>query len=136
MSSLLLPVYKLRRKNTQAENTCRIIFEKAKGRAWWRSKQRERERERLRWSFRLKGFYKKGAMRNFAKFTRKQQAVLEFLFFDKFRRWSVTSLKTKHKNRCFLENFAKFASDYRNTNSSERGTGNGTVIYDTKIQTY
>ena len=132
MSSLLLPVYKLRRKNTQPENTCRIIFEKAKGRAWWPSKQRER----LCWSFRLKGFYKKGAMRNFAKFTRKQQAVLEFLFFDKFRRWSVTSLKTKHKNRCFLENFAKFASDYRNTKSSERGTGNGTVIYDTEIKTY
>ena len=59
-----------------------------------------------------------------------------YFFFDKFRRWSVTSLITKHKNRCFLENFAKFASDYRNTKSSERGTGNGTVIYDTEIKTY
>ena len=32
MSSLLFPIYKLSRKNTQPENMCDIVFEKAKGR--------------------------------------------------------------------------------------------------------
>ena len=32
LSSLLLPVYKLSRENTQPENMCDIVFGKAKGR--------------------------------------------------------------------------------------------------------
>ena len=33
LSSLLLPVYKLSRENTQPENMCNNVFEKAKRRA-------------------------------------------------------------------------------------------------------
>ena len=32
MSSLLFPTYNISRKNTQPENMCDIVFEKAKGR--------------------------------------------------------------------------------------------------------
>ena len=58
LSSLLLPVYKLNPENTQPENMCSNVFEKAKSRA--------EKAEVFMQKQPSEGFLKKGVMRNFA----------------------------------------------------------------------
>ena len=58
LSSLLLPVYKLSRENTQPENTCKDVFEKPKRRA--------RKAEVFMQRQPSEGFFKKGILINFA----------------------------------------------------------------------
>ena len=58
LSSLLLPVYKLSRENTQPENMCNNVFEKAKRRAGNAEVFMQKQPP--------EGFFKKGDMRNFA----------------------------------------------------------------------
>ena len=77
------------------------------------------------------GFYKKGVVRNFAKFTRKH--LCRSLFFDKVRRYrSATSLEERlqafscefceiYKNTFFAEHHRTTASDYSSINSSDGG---------------
>ena len=58
LSSLLLPVYKLSRENTQPENMCNNVFEKAK--------RRTGKAEVFMQKQPSEGFFKKDVMRNFA----------------------------------------------------------------------
>ena len=58
MSSLFLPVYKLIRENTQSENMCNNVFEKAKRPA--------RKAEVFVQKQLSEGFFKGSFMRNFA----------------------------------------------------------------------
>ena len=77
----MFPTYKLRRKDTQPENTYDVVFEKAKGRGRAVNKlfmQKQPSEE----------FFKKGLTRNIAEFLRKHLCRMSF--------W------------CFLVNFAKF----------------------------
>ena len=89
MSSLLFPVYKLSRENTQPENMCAIVFEEAK-----KSPSHKRVFMQKQPSER---FFKKGAMRNFVKFTRKQ--LCRNLFFDKVKlcRFRLANLKHRYQ---------------------------------------
>ena len=68
-------------------------------------------------------FYKKGANRNFAKFTGKH--LYQSLFFNKVAILSpATLLKKKLRRRCFPVNFAEFLrtpfSEYLWTTTSDR----------------
>ena len=75
-----------------------------------------RKGERSRWeskqnkwlckSSRLKGFYKKGVLRNLATFTKKY--LCRNLFFDKVRRCRSATLLMRLQHGCFLVNFVKF----------------------------
>ena len=51
-------------------------------------------------------FYKKGVLKNFAKFTGKQ--LCQSLFFNKLQGSPTTLLKKKLWDRCFPVNFVKF----------------------------
>ena len=65
MSSLLFPFSKLSRENTQPENMCDIVFEKAEGR---RGKV---NRTSVYVEVVVRRILKKGDMRNFEEFTKK-----------------------------------------------------------------
>ena len=89
----------------------------------------------------FKGFVKKGAMRNFAKLTRKHPC--RNLIFDEIDQNSV-DLQLIKKHRCFLVNFGKFVRTLTLQRIARRlllitavsiGKGelmNKTVNYDTK----
>ena len=74
LSLLLFLVYKLSRENTQPENICDIVFEKAQGRAGKVDKTSVYAEAALR------RFFKNRFMRNFAEFAKKKKKVLEPLF--------------------------------------------------------
>ena len=76
MRSLLFPTYKLSGKNTQSENVCGIVFEKAKGFG------RTIKRASVYTEGASEGFFKKGIMRKFAEFTRKHLYWNPFLVFS------------------------------------------------------
>ena len=85
MNSLFLPVYKLSQENTLPENMRDIIFEKTKGRGGKVNRTSVMEKQPF------EGFFKKGLMRNFEKFTRKHLRWI--LFFDNVKLCrSATSL--------------------------------------------
>ena len=73
MSSLLVPVYKLSRENTQPKNICDIVFEKVldlDGKINGRVLMQKQPSE---------GFFKKGFMRIFAEFKKNICAGISFL---------------------------------------------------------
>ena len=91
MSLLLFLVYKLSRENTQPENICDIVFEKAQGRAGKKDKTSVYAEAALR------RFFKNRFMRNFAEFAKKKKKKKKCrnLFFSKVKLFkSATSLKT------------------------------------------
>ena len=59
------PVFKLSPENTQPENMCDIVLEKAKGRGGTVNRTSVYAEEPS------EGFFRKGVLRNFAEFTRK-----------------------------------------------------------------
>ena len=112
MSSLLFPVYKLSRENTQLENMWDRFWKEK--RLWWDSKQKECLYRRSRPKGSLKKDYEK-----FSKFTRKH--LFQNPFFDKVKLCrSATSLKARLYHRCFLVNFAKFVRKHILQNTTER----------------
>ena len=129
MSSLLFPVYNLNWENTQPKNMCDIVFEKAKGCGGTLTEQVFVQKQPP------EGFFKKGVMRIFPKFTRKH--LCWNLFFDEVKLCrSATSLKARLSRRCFLVNFCKICkntyfaehhwatvSDYSSIKSSEGRIG-------------
>ena len=104
MSSLLFPVYKLSRENTLPENMCDIVFEKMKGGGGTERVFTQKHPS--------EGFFQKGVMRNFAKFTRKhlcrKNETLAQLFSCEFRKLC--------KNTNFAERHRTTVSDYSSIN--------------------
>ena len=74
MSSLLFPTYKLNQKNTNPENMCDIVFEKAKVRG------RTVNRASI---YAEAAVFEKGVMKNFAEFTRKHLYRNSILVFSR-----------------------------------------------------
>ena len=105
LNSLLFPLYKSSRENTQPENKRDIVFEMVKGRAG----KINRTSLYVEAEVRIEGFFKKGVMRNFAKFTKKTIcAGISFLIRLNSNCKSATSLKMSLSCRCFLVKFPKF----------------------------
>ena len=104
LSSFLLPVYKISRKNAQPENMCDIVFDEAK--CYGRRVNRTSDHAEVIMQL-SEVFYKKAVKRNFAKLTIKH--LRRVVFFNKVRCCrSAASLKTRLQRRFFLVNFAKF----------------------------
>ena len=130
LSSLLFPVYKLSRENTQPENMCDIVFEKAKVHGGTVNRTSDYAEAAVR-----SGSIKKVLWEILQKFIRKHKC--QSLLLDKVRRCrSACSLKTRLQRRCFLGNFVQFLRPpflqntngrllliYSSINSNERRIG-------------
>ena len=107
MSSRLFPVYKISRENTLPENLCDIVFEKMKGRGGTEPVFMQKQPS--------EGFFKKGGMRNFAKFARKhlcqKNEILAQVFSCEFCKICEIAFFAEHQETT--------ASDYSIINSSE-----------------